>query len=144
MEYRMVAALQRRKLNMFKLREGKFSPRALVWGNPSRAKFAAENRGNIFSLRSGYRGLAKPASSSRTELNWTELNISWVMDHGGCRIASPAWQSHSGHVGNTRRQRLITCCCLWRAAQRFWPGQLISPTRRHGWTVHSEMQYLRV
>ena len=39
----MVAALQRCKFNMFKWREGKFSPRALVWGNPARAKFAAEN-----------------------------------------------------------------------------------------------------
>ena len=42
-EYRMVAALQRRKLNMFQGREGKFSPRVLVRGNPARAKFAAEN-----------------------------------------------------------------------------------------------------
>ena len=31
------------KLNMFKWREGMFSPRALVSGNPARAKFAAEN-----------------------------------------------------------------------------------------------------
>ena len=102
MEYRMVAALQRRKLNMFKLREGKFSPRALVWGNPSRAKFAAENRGNIFSLRSRYRGLAKPASSSRTELNWTEHVLSdgpWWLPYrkpcvtkslGACRQYSQA------------------------------------------------------
>ena len=39
----MVAALQMRKLNMFEWQEGKFSPRALVRGNPARAKFAAEN-----------------------------------------------------------------------------------------------------
>ena len=39
----MVAALHRHKLNMFKRREGMFSPRALVRGNPARAKFAAEN-----------------------------------------------------------------------------------------------------
>ena len=42
-EYRMIAALQRRKLNMFKWREGMLSPRVLVWGNPARVKFAAEN-----------------------------------------------------------------------------------------------------
>ena len=42
-EYQLVAALQRRKLNMFLRREGKFSPRVLVRGNPARAKFAAEN-----------------------------------------------------------------------------------------------------
>ena len=42
----MVAALQRRKLNMFWKREGMLSPRALVKGNPARAKFAAENNGN--------------------------------------------------------------------------------------------------
>ena len=39
----MIAALQRRKLNMFKWREGMLSPRALVRGNPARVKFAAEN-----------------------------------------------------------------------------------------------------
>ena len=39
----MVSALQRRKLNMFQWREGMLSPRALVRGNPARAKFAAEN-----------------------------------------------------------------------------------------------------
>ena len=39
----MIAALQRRKLNMFKWREGMLSPRALVKGNPARVKFAAEN-----------------------------------------------------------------------------------------------------
>ena len=42
-EYRMIAALQRRKLNMFKWREGMLSPRALARGNPARVKFAAEN-----------------------------------------------------------------------------------------------------
>ena len=31
-------------------------------------------------------------------------------------------RSHSGQVGNTRRRRLITCCRLWPAAQRFWLG----------------------
>ena len=31
-------------------------------------------------------------------------------------------RSHSGHVGNTRRRRLITCCRLWPAARRFWLG----------------------
>ena len=31
-------------------------------------------------------------------------------------------RSHSGHVGNTRRRRLITCCLLWLAARRFWLG----------------------
>ena len=31
-------------------------------------------------------------------------------------------RSHSGHVGNTRRRRLITCCLLWPAARRFWLG----------------------
>ena len=31
-------------------------------------------------------------------------------------------RSHSGHVGNTRRPRLITCCLLWPAARRFWLG----------------------
>ena len=40
----MIAALQRRKLNMFKWREGMLSPRALVRGNPARVKFAAENK----------------------------------------------------------------------------------------------------
>ena len=30
--------------------------------------------------------------------------------------------SHSGHVGNTRRRRLITCCQSWPAARRFWLG----------------------
>ena len=39
----MVAALQRRKLNIFQWREGMLSPRTLVRGNPARAKFAAEN-----------------------------------------------------------------------------------------------------
>ena len=39
----MIAALQRRKLNMFKWREGMLSPRAFVRGNPARVKFAAEN-----------------------------------------------------------------------------------------------------
>ena len=39
----MFAALQRCKLNMFYLREGLFSPRALVSGNPALAKLAAEN-----------------------------------------------------------------------------------------------------
>ena len=42
-EYRMIAALQRRKLNMFKWREGMLSPRALVRRIPARVKFAAEN-----------------------------------------------------------------------------------------------------
>ena len=42
-EYRMVAALQRRKLNLFQWREGMLSPRALVRGNPAMTKFAAEN-----------------------------------------------------------------------------------------------------
>ena len=32
--------------------------------------------------------------------------------------------SHSGHVGNTRRRRLITCCRLLPTARRFWPGHL--------------------
>ena len=36
-------------------------------------------------------------------------------------------RSHSGHVGNTRRRRLITCCRFWRTARRFWTGHLISP-----------------
>ena len=31
-------------------------------------------------------------------------------------------RSHSRHVGNTRRRRLITCCRLWPAARRFWLG----------------------
>ena len=31
-------------------------------------------------------------------------------------------RSHSGHVGNTRRRRLITCCRLWPSARRFWLG----------------------
>ena len=31
-------------------------------------------------------------------------------------------RSHSGHVGNTRRRRVITCCLLWPAARRFWLG----------------------
>ena len=31
-------------------------------------------------------------------------------------------RSHSGHVCNTRRRRLITCCRLWPAARRFWLG----------------------
>ena len=31
-------------------------------------------------------------------------------------------RSHSRHVGNTRRRRLITCCLLWPAAWRFWLG----------------------
>ena len=44
-EYRMIAALQWRKLNMFKWREGMLSPRAFVRGNPARVKFAAENNG---------------------------------------------------------------------------------------------------
>ena len=39
----MIAELQRRKLNMFKWREGMLSPRALFRGNPARVKFAAEN-----------------------------------------------------------------------------------------------------
>ena len=39
----MIAALQRRKLNMFKWLEGMLSPKALVRGNPARVKFAAEN-----------------------------------------------------------------------------------------------------
>ena len=39
----MIAALQRRKLNMYKWREGMLSPRALVRGIPARVKFAAEN-----------------------------------------------------------------------------------------------------
>ena len=30
--------------------------------------------------------------------------------------------SHPGHIGNTRRRRLITCCQLWPAARRFWLG----------------------
>ena len=42
-EYLMIAELQRRKLNMFKWREGMLSPRALFRGNPARVKFAAEN-----------------------------------------------------------------------------------------------------
>ena len=65
--------------------------------------------------------------------------------HGGCHIASPAWavrapvgwtrspwdrRSHSGHVGNTRRRRLITCCRLWPAARRFWPGVIASQITR--------------
>ena len=41
----MIAALQRRKSNMFKWREGMLSPRVLVRGNPARVKFAAENYG---------------------------------------------------------------------------------------------------
>ena len=40
----MIATLQRRKLNMFKWREGILSPRALVRGNPVWVKFAAENQ----------------------------------------------------------------------------------------------------
>ena len=39
----MVAALQRRKLNMFQWREGMLSPRALVTVNSARVKFAADN-----------------------------------------------------------------------------------------------------
>ena len=31
-------------------------------------------------------------------------------------------RSHSWHVGNTRRRRLITCCRSWPAARRFWLG----------------------
>ena len=42
-EYRMIAALQRRKLHMFKWREGMLAPRAFVRGNPTRVTFAAEN-----------------------------------------------------------------------------------------------------
>ena len=46
----MVAALQRRKLNMFELREGMFSPRALNKGNPARAKFTDENSWPVLEL----------------------------------------------------------------------------------------------
>ena len=46
-------------------------------------------------------------------------------------------RSHSGHVGNTRRRRLITYCRLWPTARRFWPGHLISPTRHGG--VHGTL-----
>ena len=28
--------------------------------------------------------------------------------------------SRSGHVANTHRRRLITCCCLWPTARCFW------------------------
>ena len=60
--------------------------------------------------------------------------MSPVMELGGCRIASPAWQTNSlgtrWHVGKTRRRRLITCCRFLPTARRFWPGHLISPTRR--------------
>ena len=39
-------------------------------------------------------------------------------------VAAVSWalrdrRSHSGHVGNTRRRRLITCCRLWPAAWHF-------------------------
>ena len=61
--------------------------------------------------------------------------LSRVIEHGGCRIPSPAWavralqRLDSGAPGiaevtqgNTCRPRLITCCRLWPAAQRFWLG----------------------
>ena len=41
----------------------------------------------------------------------------------GSGLGSPGdSRSHSGHVGNTPRRRLITCCLLWPAARRFWLG----------------------
>ena len=43
-------------------------------------------------------------------------------------------RSHSGHIGNTRRQRLITCCRLWLAAWSFWLGlHLVTVGTLHHW-----------
>ena len=42
-------------------------------------------------------------------------------------------RSRSGHVGNTRRRQLITCCRLWPAARRFLLGlHLVGPRPADG------------
>ena len=49
-------------------------------------------------------------------------------------------RSHSGHVGNTRRRRLITCCRLWPSARRFWLGLhlgLHSPQKQVNFTNYA-------
>ena len=60
----MVAALRRHKLNMFKLQEGKFSPRGLVWGTllgpSSRPRIAA-----LVLIMTWHRIDDKPLSESK-------------------------------------------------------------------------------
>ena len=47
----------------------------------------------------------------------------WLKSPASAGLGSPGEsRSHSGHVGNTRRRRFITCCRSWPAAQRFWLG----------------------
>ena len=53
------------------------------------------------------------AAVSRALSELSEPCLGWTREPGDRR-------SHSGHVSNSRRRRLITCCRLWPAARRFW------------------------
>ena len=66
--------------------------------------------------------------------------MSRVMEHGGCRIASPSWQTKSlGARRQCSQATVNNVLPLMTDSRRFWPGHLISPTR-HGCTAHSEMR----
>ena len=70
--------------------------------------------------------------------------MSRVMGHGGCRIASPAWQTKS--LGARRQYSQATVNNVLPLMTDS-PAFLTRPpniTHWHGCTAHSEMRYLRV
>ena len=143
-EYLMIAELQRRKLNMFKWREGMLSPRALFRGNPARVKFAAENSyySKVYIYHKPRVAIHKAVPLSEYINYFYHGNphtiLKWGPDHSHLFFGVS-----SSFLGSCFCWALMDCSCLfWKEDRTSCHGDPTPPSAfrgRYGWVSARKM-----